>query len=182
MKQVKATIVAVSLMLSPLFAQSVDKAVGFPFNLLGKDPVSIPGMTFVKEDLGFLIHENRNDPKKLGGAKISLIQYAVYRENIVAMVITTKGKSDNRAMLDFLRSKCGKGEKRQAKHEEYLWRGNKIMIAYTERSITHDDGTKIIVAMTNLYHKELYTQFQEEDQKRRQSGDSQENADDTPTQ
>jgi hypothetical protein len=94
----------------------------------------------------------RNDSKKIGGAHVSNIYYSFYKGKLAAVLISTKGIENSRALLDALKAQYGPGEQANERIEDYEWLANRVKMTYKQNVIT-DDATVVLMSTHMLYQQ-----------------------------
>ena len=98
---------------------------------------SLEGMKLYRKDQsygGMEFYLKEGDTFKLGNGKLTPVQYGFWREKFYVGIVTTQGLADWNALKEAVFNKYGEGAKPFINKEEYLWVGNRAVMAlrYTD--------------------------------------------------
>lgn len=74
------------------------------------------------------IYKRKNDKYSIGGAKLNKIWYKFYKDKFSAAIVTTKGTSNNSALIAAFKARFGNGNQPNQFIKEYIWLGSSTQI------------------------------------------------------
>lgn len=135
--------------------KKLDEKNGFRDDIFGAPIESYKTLVEVdKTKDGFQILYRKTDENfSLGIIELSSVTYTFYKGKLDAILLSTKGYTNSRGVLDILISNYGNGYQSNRYIEDYFWFGKKVVMSYSENSLTND-ATIFIATKENDKEKE----------------------------
>jgi len=135
--------------------KKLDEKNGFRDDIFGTPIESYKNLVEVdKTKDGFeILYKKTDENLSLGNVELLSITYTFYKGKLDAILLTTKGYTNSRGILDILISNYGNGYQSNRYIEDYFWFGKKVVMSYSENSLTND-ATVFIATKENDKEKE----------------------------
>jgi hypothetical protein len=95
-------------------------------------------MRIFEDSVETRFYRRPSDDLTIGGAKVSEIVYGFYKGRFYAVLISTKGIVNSRAMLDVLQQAYGLGRRPNQFLDDYYWEGALVSSICNEKPVSHD--------------------------------------------
>jgi hypothetical protein len=123
------------------FAQNLkklDEKNGFRDAVFGTDTTVYNDLVEVERDGNTIYYKRSSENLVVGDFQLETVTYGFYKGKLSTIIVSTKGYSNSRGLLQVFNTQYGRGYQDNRYMEKYTWRGKNVLMSYNENSATND--------------------------------------------
>jgi hypothetical protein len=123
------------------FAQNLkklDEKNGFRDAVLGSDTTSFNDLVVVEKEGNSVYYKRTGENLTVGDFTLDAVTYGFYKGKLSTIIISTKGYTNSRGLLQIFNTQYGRGYQSNRYIEKYSWSGKNVIMSYNENSATND--------------------------------------------